>query len=126
MTKKLPHPNWLGYLVATLGLGITMTELLLYWLRGKPINPWPMFTGATIMFLGGYLIDSSRAKDATAFVVNSAVTILGALPGGRRKTDAVVTTEPVLIKGETTGDTVTVVSGASTVAGPKDDESDGD
>ena len=79
--------NYFGIFLAGLGLVVAGVELVLYWVRAHPIHPAPMIVAAILFFVGGAIIDVVKATQIGNAVVSGAVTIIQALPFGRRATD---------------------------------------
>lgn len=126
---------WGARLFIALGLGVLGVELWRYWWLTLPIG-WPVFIGAALGFIGFYMLYPVGAKDGAGFLVQSTVTILGALPFvGRRATDAIarrslerqeqpVLGEPTLLSGAG-GDTVILVPGLTTEPSIHSDDESG-
>ena len=79
-----------GSLLAAIGVGVLLVELVRYWRYEHPIHPAPIVIGCIIGFVGFYLLDPKGAEDGGGFLVTSAVRIIGVVRGGRRSTDAPV------------------------------------
>lgn len=78
-------------LFITLGLAIWGVELVLHWINpGREIGGFAIALGSVLGFIGFYLLDHTDAKDGATFVVDKAITFIGAVRGGRRATDPVV------------------------------------
>lgn len=84
-----------GIGLALLGLLTSFAEFALSWHarvrlhEHYDINPWVMMGGTVLACVGGLLVDFKRGSDIVHVVVSSGVTILGALPFGKRWTDRV-------------------------------------
>jgi hypothetical protein len=82
------------------GLTVLGIELGRYWLANHLISGGVIAIGASISFTGFYLLDHADAKDGAQFLVTSAVSLVTAVRGGRRATDAVVVAETTPVAGE--------------------------
>lgn len=81
--------NHYGVAIASGGLLACAVEIARYWWLGTTINPWVMGTAAVLAFVGGAIIDTVKALQIGNAVVTGAVTVIGALPFGRRQTDKI-------------------------------------
>ena len=79
--------NWTGALVALGGVGLLVLELHRYYAHEKPLNPWILGIVTVVVFVGGAIVDTAKAKEIGNAVVTGAVTVIQALPFGRRATD---------------------------------------
>jgi hypothetical protein len=88
--------NVVGIVLAFVGGAVLLTELAFHWRdpAGYPIGTWPLVIGLAIAFVGAYLIDPKQAEDGGGFLVNSAVSIIGVVRGGRRASDPPVVVPP--------------------------------
>lgn len=73
--------------LAALGILVLLVELVRYWLTGHSIHGWPVAIGCIVGFVGFYGLDPKEARDGGAFIVSSAVSIIGTIRSGRRSTD---------------------------------------
>jgi hypothetical protein len=98
--------NVVGIVLAFVGGAVLLTELAFHWRdpAGYPIGTWPLVIGLAISFVGAYLIDPKQAEDGGGFLVNSAVSIIGVVRGGRRATDPPVVMPPAVALPRATSD----------------------
>lgn len=99
-----------GIWVALIGGLFASAEFILKWymtLQGRHYDPswWPVMLGVMVVFLGGYLRNSVKAKDAGNFVVTSAVRLIRVVRTG--KGDDV---EEEIIVGRRASDSIAVVT----------------
>lgn len=88
---KDSHVKWAARLLVTIGVVTVLGEVVRNWIWNHPIEGWVVAIGSGFGFFGFYLMDATRAKDAFGFAVdNGVVKIVGAVRGGRRKTDPVI------------------------------------
>ena len=85
MSKRVR--NGFGFLLFLLGLAVGGVELGRYWQMDHAIHWVPMVVAAILCFVGGAIIDTAKAMQIGNAVVSGAVTVISALPFGRRQTD---------------------------------------
>jgi hypothetical protein len=103
------HNLW-GGLIAFIGAIFASTEFIIKWyltIRGEHYDPnwWPVMLGMVGVFIGGFIMNSTRAKDAGNFVVTSAVRLIRVVRTGKGDT-----AEEEIIVGRRASDSVTVVT----------------
>lgn len=85
------HVRWAARILVVIGIVTILGEVVRNWMWNHPIEAWVVAIGSGFGFFGFYLMDAKGAKDAFAFAVdNGVVKIVGAVRGGRRKTDPVI------------------------------------
>lgn len=84
--------QWAGRFLAALGVLIVLAELTLHFVGAishyqYEINHVALLMGAVVGFVGFYIMDPKRTGDGAVVLVDSTVKVIGAVRGGRRKTD---------------------------------------
>src|SRR5687767_6475491 len=80
-------------LLATVGIAVMLTGLLLHWWRpDRHELEWiPQLVGAAIAFAGFYAMDPKGAVGGGDFLVSAGTKIIGVVRTGSRASDPVVT-----------------------------------
>ncbi len=74
------------------GLAVFGGELFMYFFRGISMSGGVSLVGASLGFIGFYMLNHQDTKDGAQFLVTNGIAIVGAIRGGRRKSDPPVVT----------------------------------